>query len=121
MLTTSGHTHLHLHTWANRTVSIVLPGQLMAGGSACFLISLSTTGPRGGGIAHSELAPLHPVINQENAPPHTHTNLPTGPSDGGNFSVDGSSSQITLACAKLTETNLHMILALLQVVVSLHR
>lgn len=128
MLTTSGHTHPHPHTSANRIVSVVLPrggtglalpGVVVAGRWVSLLSYITrTTGPRGGGIAYSELAALHQLLVRK-MPPNIHTNLPTGQSDGGKFSVDGPSSQITLAYPKLAETNLHMVLALLQVMVSL--
>lgn len=53
------------------------------------------------GIAHSVLYPHILIITEENVP----IDLPLGQSDGGDFSDDGSTSQVTLACVKVTKTN----------------
>ena len=53
------------------------------------------------GTAHSGLSPPTPIINQEKGSPA----MPTGQSDGGMFSVEVLSSQMTMACVELTKTN----------------
>lgn len=58
-----------------------------------FLLSLCSYSTQDPVTTPSDVGPLTSVINEENSP----INLPTGPSVGGTFSIEASSSQMTLA------------------------
>lgn len=79
--------------WRNTADLIAPPWLAQPGTQACLAR---------GGPAHSRLGHPTSVINQENGL------QPTGQSERGNFSVDVHSSQITLACVKLTKNRKRM-------------